>query len=333
MKSEDILAHNHDSHFHSQEFSDGSHPAVDVARYVARWQEHPRWVGLCDHSPKEEDQIRNYRRDLGAIQKRLFEQDGIMLLAGMELEWKPSGPVIAGGALAELDYVLASYHGMSFSTANQVEKYFELVAQYPYSDGVAHPDRFLGSVDALTIDWESIFKNLKSHEVWCDYNLTMPLRPEILDIAINRTQVNFMIASDTHDYHDIAVRRVIDAWSESLAGGYSLAKAYLLDLLKMVCSPQEVARLSELFATRALLIALQDKLYLRSLDSNRENIILLPDEELLLSALAKIPEGAVDQEFLTRRLDRFTSLPPERIPSLLAVEAFKELVKHGRQKR
>ena len=164
----------------------------------------------------------------------------------MELDWTPAGPTLAESALTGLDYALAAYHGKDFSTAAQVEKYFGFVSNHHYSDVIAHPDRFLGSVDTLSINWEHVFKIFKSHEINCEYNLTTPLRPEILAVAMERTDVNFIIGSDTHDFRSIAVRRIVDAWSESLGGGYELAREYLLGILKMECTRSQIITLSRI---------------------------------------------------------------------------------------
>ena len=122
-----------------------------------------------------------------------------------------------------------------------------MVALHTYTDVVAHPDRFLGSVDTLSVNWENILNNFKSHEIVCEYNLTTPLRPEIMEIAMKRTNVNFVIGSDTHDFRSIAVRRIIDAWSESQGGGYEPAREYLLNLLRMDCSLKQLGTFSRLF--------------------------------------------------------------------------------------
>jgi hypothetical protein len=222
---------------------------------------------------------------------------------------------------------------MKLSTASQVELYFERVVLHEYTDVVAHPDRFLGSVDTLLVKWEDVFNTFKSREIRCEYNLTTPLRPEILAIAMQRTDVNFVIGSDTHDFRSIAVRRIIDAWSESLGGGYELAREYLLSLLKMACSPEQIRTLSRLFETIQLLDELQKKIYLGSRSLRADNPSLLPEEGMLVNILEGIPECALDKDFLLRRLDRFTNLPAERIHSLLQVDDFKEMVGYGRQMR
>ncbi len=326
MKPADILSRNHDIHMHSRDFSDGSHPVMDVVQFAARWQDSPRWVGLSDHSPQEEDQLLLYIHKLSSCKQELLDQEGITLLTGIELEWNSTGLVCGKLPLTGLDYVIAAYHGGKFSTAGQAEMYYELVTHHPYSDVIAHPDRFLGSVDTLSIGWEKVFNGCSSRAVICEYNLTTPLHPEILAIAIDNTDVNFVIATDTHDFRSLAVRRVIDAWSEMLGGGYEPAREYLISLLKMTCSAAQTRNLARLFETRQLLDGLQNKLYLRSLNSSENAILLAPEEERLIQTLEDFPECTIDKDFLFQRLDRFSSLPAERIVSLLKEGEFKNAV-------
>jgi hypothetical protein len=257
---------------------------------------------------------------------------GVQLLAGIELDWNPAGSATDKLKLDGLDYCITAYHGMNFSTAGEVEKYFELAASHPYSDLVAHPDRFLGNVDPLSIGWEKVFNDFSLKKVLCEYNLTTPLHPDILAIAINQTQVNFVISSDTHDFRNIAVSRIVDAWSEMLGGGYELANEYLTALLKLGCSRKQAETFSRLFASRELLDDLQKRVYLRSLNPGKEANIL-PEEKMFLHILEIIPECALDKDFLLKRLDRFTSLPVERIISLLKVEEFKDWIDQSRQCR
>ena len=208
-----------------------------------------------------------------------------------------------------------------------MENYFGFVSNHLYTDVVAHPDRFLGGVDTLSINWEQIFNNFKSHENICEYNLTTPLRPEILAVAMERTNVNFIIGSDTHDFRSIAVRRIIDAWSESLGGGYEIAREYLINLLKMACSRSQINTLSQLFSSSQLLDKLQSKVFLRSLNPRTNKRPLLNEENLLVNILESIPECSLDKDFLIHRFDRFSRLPEGRIKSLLNVNEFLSEIK------
>ena len=191
MKNTALLHQNHDIHLHSRDFSDGKHPVRDVIRFAARWQHTPRYVGLSDHNPDNETLLGSYIQRVRKLSDELVESDGIDLLVGMELEWTPTGPALNGVILSDLDYILTGYHGMSFSTADQVEEFFGTITGYEYTDVVAHPDRFLGSVDPLSIDWVSVFSSFESQKIACEYNLTTPLRTEIFSIALNHSRGEF----------------------------------------------------------------------------------------------------------------------------------------------
>lgn len=333
MKPNKILTKNHDTHMHSRNFSDGKHSAQEVVRFCARWQKTPRWVGISDHSPATNKKLKEYTQKLHPIQEELYKMDKINLLVSLELEWDATAPACSELRLDALDYVIAAYHGRKFSETSQAESYFSHATCHPYTDIIGHPDRFLGSVDTIAIHWEKIFNKMFHRGVLCEYNLTTPLNPAILAIAIKHTEVKFVIGSDTHDFRNIAVRRVIDAWSEYLGGGYALARAYLNNLLKLNCPPEKTKRIAGLFETEQLLDNLQQRLYQHSLTYRAESIYLSPEEDLLIQVLESIPECEVDKDFLTQRLDRFSCLPNERIVSCLDKGRFKEVIKEGRKKR
>jgi hypothetical protein len=79
--------------------------------------------------------------------------------------------------------------------------------------------------------------------------------------------------------------------------------------------------------------ALQQKVYIGSRNLKGDKPSLSPEEGMLVNILEGIPECALDKDFLLRRLDRFTTLPAERIHSLLQVDDFKEMIGNGRQMR
>jgi len=333
MKNIDLLSGNHDIHMHSRNFSDGAHDVLDLVPFTARWQKDPRWVGLSDHSPRTVNEGRHYIDSLHSFQQKASQLHGITLLAGMELEWNPTLPAVSDLDLDGLDYVIAAYHGMNFSTAEQVEEHYGLVACHPFSDAAAHPDRFLGEIDPLAVDWEKIFNDFSSHKVMCEYNLTTPLHPDILAVAKDRTEVNFVIGSDTHDFRNIAARRIIDAWSEMLGGGYELAREYLISLLKLNSSSRQISAFSKLFENSRLLNDLQRKVYRRSLDPESTKGQFSEEDEKLLKVLADTPECEEDKIFLIRRLERFARLPAKRIISLLDIKEFKSAIVKGRNMR
>lgn len=333
MDSAAILSRNHDLHMHSLEFSDGRHPAMDVARYAARWQEPPRWVGLSDHSPQTGEMLSAYVQGLSGARQQLLGEDGITLLTGMELEWGADGMAVKTLPLDVLDYVLAGYHAAAFTSPPQVERYFDLIAQHPFTDVAAHPDWFLGKVDTLAVRWEQVFNTLQSHAVLCEYNLTTPLHPEIFEIARTKTDVAFTIGSDTHYFYNPAYVRIINAWSESVGGGYEVSRDYLVNLLRVACSQEQTDRLAATFDTAQRLEDFQKKIFRFTLNAHPRNLTLEPEEGEVVRVLEGIPEGELDRQFQARRLERFTALPPERIVSLLSVQEFKAKIADGRKLR
>lgn len=318
---------------HSLEFSDGRHPVMDVARFTARWQAPPRWVGLSDHSPQTDEKLNAYVQGLSGARQQLLAKDGITLLTGMELEWGADGMVVKTLPLDDLDYVLAGYHAAAFTSPQQVERYFDLIAQHPHTDVAAHPDWFLGKVDRLAVRWEDVFNTLQSHGVLCEYNFTTPLHPEIFEIARTKTDVAFTIGSDTHYFYNPAYVRIINAWSESVGGGYDVSREYLVSLLRVACSQEKTGRLAAVFDTAQRLEDFQKIIFRFTLNPNPKNLTLESEEGEVVRVLEVIPEGELDRQFQARRLERFTTLPPERIASLLGVQKFKSKIVAGRKLR
>lgn len=330
MTGSEILAHNHDTHFHSREYSDGKHPVCEIAHFTSRWQTDPRWVGISDHSPDSEEPILRYLEGIHESQE-LLVAEGVTLLTGMEWEWKEVEPLYTSPHYDALDYILVGYHGMKFTRGEEVAAHYERISRNPYADIAAHPDRFLGTVDVMSIDWERIFNQFAERHVICEYNLTTPLHGQVYEIAARQTGVQFSIGSDTHDFRSIAVRRVIDAWSESIGGGFDLAYDYLTRLLRLECSAAQFRQYAKVFQTPELLDVFQHKLFLQSWSDVPAE--LGGAEGAVVSLLDKIPENEIDKEFLTRRLERFAALPAERICSLLLVEGFLERISESRDLR
>lgn len=329
MKPIELLAKNHDTHFHSL-ISDGSHSVQDVTAYVSRWQESPKWAGLSDHSPYTVDQVEDYISANKPIRSQLKIQKNIELLTGMEWEWSAAGPVIQGDNLAKLDYCIASYHAHNLTMAAQVEDYYSMVAENPYSDIIGHPDKFLGSVNRLTVDWEKIFQTFFKHGVICEYNLSTPLLPEVFNIAAHQTEVNFTISSDMHDFRNLATRRVIDAWSESVGGGYPAAFEYLLGLIKLETGSKAPVRFTRLIDTDEKLSNIQQKLYQLSKDPKDPTVVMNEAEIEFVAALSKNPDCELDKKFFMTRLERFSKVLPNRIISLLDACQFKSKIIQAR---
>ena len=141
-----------------------------------------------------------------------------------------------------------------------------------------------------------------------------------------------MIGSDTHDFRNIGVRRIVDAWSESLGGGFDLAYEYLKSLIQLENSPGQVTEMVKLFQTSAVLDELQHKLFCGRLEE-RGVLSLEKDEERLVIALSTIPECELDKAFLAQRLERFAGIDAERIYSMLPCDDFRHAMQRGRKWR
>lgn len=349
MNPDEILSRNHDVHLHSSNFSDGWHTVDEVARYAARFQNPPRWVGISDHSPdiisKQgktspawESSTHAYRR-ISAYARRInsygeiLEKEGIRLLAGIELEWQEAAPLANLEEISELDYVISAYHGRRLSSSREIETFFQQVGSHPITDILAHPNHFLGSPDVNRANWKSIFSHLADHGVCCEYNLTTPLSEEIFEIAASQTKVQFVISSDTHDFRQLSTTRVSEAWSESLSGGFNLAYRYLKGLVSTKLKKQQSDDLTALFNTPEKLIDLEGELYQRSIHDRSVSRPLSRSEQDLIVLLESLPPNQLDEEFQQHRLARFSTLPPERIASLLPAEQFLEVVRAGRAHR
>jgi len=356
MNASEILSKNHDLHLHSQRFSDSWHSIQDVVRHGILWQVPPYWVGLSDHSPRLEELVTEEQADLvrrtspasapGLYQRvddllqRYIEEvrstgaslqpENIRLLLGLELEWCQEGPLATPAALSKLDYVIAAYHGRQFTSPGQVERFLYRVASHPYTDIVAHPDQFLGKFDIHECNWKEVFSQFAAHHVLCEYNLATPLSAECFAVARDESEVMFVIGSDTHDFRDLSTRRVREAWSESLGGGFETARKYLTALLSLACAASRVCELSSLYSDPKRLEALELKMYTRTRRFQPRDVPLSADESDLIRILDEIPDNSLDRDFIVQRFTRFSGLPPERIASLLPADRFLEFIMQGR---
>ena len=349
MNPGELLSRNHDVHLHSSEFSDGWHTVDEVARYAARYQHFPRWAGISDHSleitrrqrstagtlkisPQAVGRISSYARKIHAYSLNL-EKEGIKLLAGIELEWQEAGPHAGMEALRELDYVISAYHGRRLSSSCETESFLHQVGSHPSTDILAHPSHFLGSLEANRVNWKSIFSHLAAHGVLCEYNLTTPLSAEIFEIAASQTGVQFVISSDTHDFRQLSITRISEAWSESLGGGFDLARRYLEDLISSQLKKQQLEEFAALFNTPEKLNLLETELYMHSRHDQPEKLPLSLPAQNMMILLDNIPPNQLDEEFQQHRLARFSTLPSERIASLLPAEQFLDVIRSGREHR
>jgi histidinol phosphatase-like PHP family hydrolase len=360
MDSGEILCRNHDTHLHTKVFSDGIHTIEEVVAFALRWVKTDRWAGISEHTPLLKNVIEKYQyhipyrsnlNQLPGIQEyfdaevkhyvmkaRSWRQEirkkyEATLLVGLEVEWFPEAPCVTHDTLQSLDYILMAYHGRAFTNVRQAEQFVERMIRHPYTDILAHPDRFLGVFDVRTCNWYSLFQKMAALGVVCEYNLMTPLHPEIFEIACEADMLCFTIASDTHDFSRLSIARIQNAWAESEGGGFELAFEYLLALLKNTCPPSEISRMVELFQTSEKLAWLEKRIYERYQRNNEAYNGLTDEEFKLLDYLDMETIDKRDKAFLQARLQRFARLPSERIISTLPLEQFLKTIRQNRHLR
>ena len=363
-----LLASNHDLHLHSR-YSDGWHSVEEVTGFALRWLEADRWVGLSDHSPFLPEVIRNcmpagtarardvlarqilrsspvghppvqraiddgvraYIRAAGEDRPRVRALHKANLLIGLEVEWCLDGPAVSPDVLDELDYVIAGYHGRGLRDPTEAEEFLHRVIRHPHTDVIAHPDRFLGPFDVLRCDWDALFEEMARRHVLCEYNLTTPLRDELLTLALAVPDLQFVIGSDTHDFRRRCHRRVMDAWAESAAGRFRLAREFLDRFLLRDQDKGEPMR--ELYRSPGDLAALEGRVWRRTRRVDPSDELLSPREQDFLELLDRDASDTLDREFLAARLTRFTAIPSRRLASLLPENELRALVRRNRSLR
>jgi histidinol phosphatase-like PHP family hydrolase len=350
MKPLEILQKNHDLHLHSRDYSDGKHTMLETARYAARYQQNPRWVGISDHSGSIIQRLmragklpggheHGYPDDFSGYTERVREVDetlkgdGLRVLAGIEQEWGIGGPRNIPQELSQLDYIITAYHQRRLTTPYALETYYYEMACHPTSDIAAHPGWFTGCADPAAIPWQKIFRDLADHAVLCEYNLTTPLPPAAFEIAVNTRNLIFTIGSDLHDFRQNSTLRICSAWSETNGGGFSAARGYLNDLVNLTFPAQPARELQSTFASIDLLTDLESRLYNYSLGRSTAEVAFSALEWKLVQYLDQLPWYELDDRFIQTRLARFADLPEERIASLLPIADFLALIARNRRAR
>ena len=359
MIADQLLKTNHDIHLHCADYSDGWASVDEVTAYALRWTDAPHWVGVSDHSPCLEDLQRQHggmtscrteRRlaDLSSTirrqidmsvaayvddrredRHRLLRTQQVELLIGMEVDWLWSGPDISVQSAAALDYVLMAFHGRRLRTSQEADSILRLMVRHRMTGVLAHPDQFLGYFDVRECNWQGLFSEMASRGVWCEYNLATPLGPEVFDIAVDCRGLVFTIGSDTHDIRRRSVRRITDAWAETLGGGFTLGKEYLLAFVGGSSPNTEERELAALFETPQALGCLEERIYLRTRRRRPQTIDLSGKEERLLDRLDQRDDEA-DRQYLRTRLRRFSCVDPERIATTWSRDAFQSTIRRCR---
>jgi hypothetical protein len=204
---------------------------------------------------------------------------------------------------------------------------------HPFTDILAHPDAYLGNFDARRCNWKKVFKKMEERGILCEYNLTSPLVPDIFNLATEQSGLIFAITSDIHDFRECSTRRLMDAWSESCAGGFQIAFDYLRNILSGSYSGLELDELIDRFSTHEKLSEIENRVYLCSRGNRTNPTILDETEKKIFQGLNNFPFGQPDRNFLLNRLKRFIHVPAERIATILPINSFVDLIHSGREKR
>lgn len=366
VDSHTLVAGNHDLHLHSQ-YSDGWHTVEDVTGFALRWLEADRWVGLSDHSPFLSDVVRAcvqrgpdadnlvrqivrsspaghaevqraidagtcaYLRAANEERPRVRARHGASLLVGLEVEWHLDGPAVSQDVLDTFDYVLAGYHGRGLTNPTGADDFLRRVIRHPSTDIIAHPGRFLGPFDVRRCNWTALFADMARYNVLCEYNLMTPLPDDLLALALEQPGLNFVIGSDTHDFRRRCCRRVMDAWAESEAGGFPSARQFLDDFVPIDAG--EEMDLRKLYRSPSDLADLEGRLWLHTRRIDPVDVPHSPIERAMFERLDKDASDGPDRDFLAKRLNRFTAIPPRRLVSLLCEDEFRALIQRNRSKR
>ena len=167
--------------------------------------------------------------------------------------------------------------------------------------------------------------------ICCEYNLRTPLCPDVFHAAVESAELRFVIGSDTHDFRSRGVSRIMDAWGESQAGGFELARNYLCDILARGDNSGHDS-LCRFFETPEALDLLESHVYARTRRFQPADGLFSPDMNRLIAYLS-VADDSRDREFMTSRLARFIPVQENRIVSTYSQDRFLQTVRSGRAQR
>jgi hypothetical protein len=160
----------------------------------------------------------------------------------------------------------------------------------------------------------------------------MPLHSEVLAQALEVPNLLLAVGSDLHDFRHAGVWRLMDAWSESVGGGFDAAFAYLAAMVSKAEGPGD-ERLVELFATPERLAATEGRVYACRRRHMPSTTPLDAPTLALLDRLRECGTAAEDRAFLVARMERFAGLPAERILGTLNAGDVSDTILEGRRLR
>jgi len=194
-----------DLHAHS-DASDGRATPIQMARAAqARGLD---YLSITDHSKAVgmgigldvTKTIANMKRVRRAA--KALAEEGFTLLTGIEVDILPGGQLdLPDEVLAELDWVVASAHGVRGQTGAQLTASMVAAIEHPQVDVIAHPTgRLLGGRPPYDVDVEALIAACARTGTFLEVNANpkrLDLRPEHVRAAIS-AGVRVCISSDAH---------------------------------------------------------------------------------------------------------------------------------------
>lgn len=193
-------------------WSDGSGTIAEMSQAaIARGYQ---YIGITDHSKGlkiaggiDEKALRSQAREIAATNKALARNhQPFRVLQGVEMNLNPQGQGdLNPNALAELDFVVGSFHSRLRVKEDQTERYLAAL-RHPFVDILGHPrGRIYNYRIGLSADWPAVFalaaKLDKAVEV-DSYADRQDLDTDLLRVA-RRAGVRIAIDTDAHHPHQL----------------------------------------------------------------------------------------------------------------------------------
>ena len=203
-----------DLHGHS-DASDGKATPTEMAR--AAMARGLSYYAVTDHSKAvgmgigldADETLANAKRVRKAAKPLLDE--GFHLLTGIEVDILPGGQLdLPDAVLAELDWVVASAHGVRGQTRDELTASMVAAIEHPHVDVIAHPTgRLLDGRDPYDVDVEALIAACARTGTFLEINANpkrLDLRPEHARAAIE-AGVRLCVSSDAHRPEGLDVLR------------------------------------------------------------------------------------------------------------------------------
>jgi DNA polymerase (family 10) len=192
-----------DLHCHSS-WDGGENSISEIAKEAKKLGYN--YIGISDHTKflkiengLNEKNLLEQRKEINELNKKY---KNFRILQGAETNILKNGSLdIDNKALKKLDYVIGGIHSNFKMSYSQMTERIIKALKNPYLKILAHPTgRLIKKRDALSADWEKIFKEAKKQGVVLELNAN-PLRLDLNDINIRKVikqGIKIIINSDAH---------------------------------------------------------------------------------------------------------------------------------------